>query len=131
LKLIPEQYFKDVPEEFCLYLNYVRNSNHVDYPYNDYEFLKKIFKGLLKKLNVDEKEINYEWVIGKDSFFKFIYSIVNSASKKVSPFQKPNSFRRSRMCQAMKKMKINKSKIKLILTNYQVISMTKSKNWQP
>lgn len=63
LKLIPESYFSDIPIEFCLYLNYVRNSNTVDYPFADYEFLKKLFRSILKKVNCEEKDISYEWVI--------------------------------------------------------------------
>jgi hypothetical protein len=37
--------------------------NVSSFPFNDYEFLKKIFRGLITKQKVVEKDLTYDWVI--------------------------------------------------------------------
>jgi hypothetical protein len=37
-------------------------TNIQQYPFPDYDFLKKIFRGLLSRLGLSEKDYHYEWV---------------------------------------------------------------------
>lgn len=50
--------FLHCPIEFSTYMNYCRSLKFEDRP--DYVFMKKLFEGLLEKLNF-EIDHNYDW----------------------------------------------------------------------
>lgn len=62
VKLIPEKHFKDIPLEVLTYFQYIKMTNVTQFPFPDYEFLKKLFKQILQRLGVQEKDFYFDWV---------------------------------------------------------------------
>jgi hypothetical protein len=55
-----------LPEEFPRYFEYCRSLGYDEKP--DYTYLRKLFKGLLSKLDLEVDE-NFDWVIQKKQIF--------------------------------------------------------------
>lgn len=63
MNMVCEKQFKDLPNEINQYFYFIKMTNVNQYPFPDYDFLKKIFKSLMQKTtNLHEKDIQYEWV---------------------------------------------------------------------
>jgi len=80
-----EKLFKDCPEQFITYMNYIRNLNFTEKP--DYQYLTGLFDEILKSINEIDDGI-FDWYIQiqkeqerKDNFCRhLIYRIFHSSS---------------------------------------------------
>ena len=66
-----ELYCKEMPEEFSIYMNYVRNLAFEEKP--DYFYLRKLFNRLFKSCEF-EKDFVYDWVKPDENGYRSLYN---------------------------------------------------------
>ena len=129
--ILIEDLCKDLPKEFCYYMNYVKNLNFEEKP--DYEYLKNLFKNILVNIDLstwnNRKNILSNNIINKDNSLNNTKLKINRI-KTINITNNDNLLNNSKI--KINKVKINnnplnnsKVKINKVKTNNNLLNNTK------